>query len=102
MNTPNLFEARRLSCLHAAMAQNYSSGHRWDHLDGKASTEAAAMLLALADENERLRARAGPAGWKLVPVDATPEMLDAASASQDRGDWIGGAYFKRAWPAMLA
>jgi len=43
-----------------------------------------------------------PEGFVLVPKVPTQAMLDAASASQDRGDWIGAFYFQRAWPHMLA
>lgn len=39
-----------------------------------------------------------PAGWKLVPVEPTPEMLKAAKDST----WIGGHYASMAYRAMLA
>ena len=39
-----------------------------------------------------------PDGWKLVPVEPTPEMLKAAKDST----WIGGHYSFMAYRAMLA
>ena len=51
-------------------------------------------------ELQRLRALVPPttAGWKLVPVEPTPEMLKAAKDST----WIGGHYSSMAYRAMLA
>jgi hypothetical protein len=54
---------------------------------------------------ELLRACAGyvaspvPAGYKLVPVEPTPEMMDAAEACND--DWPRTTW-RAAWTAMLA
>ena len=61
------------------------------------------ILAAIPDleaENDRLRAsQAGgvPAGWKLVPVEPTPEML----ANADVGGWPGFDALRAFWGAML-
>lgn len=55
----------------------------------------AARVLSLMDEIERLRAAAVPEGWKLVPVEPTPEMVDAALTVA-----LPGA-LRAAWTRML-
>ncbi len=99
MTTPDLTEARRLADEIDALIRAYG-------MPGRLNTEAAAaaMLRALADELERLRAqvaelkdqraeaesmaanaearlraaKVAPAGWRLVPVEPTIGMQQAA------------------------
>lgn len=59
-----------------AMAENYSDGHCWDHLDGETCRKAAQLL----------RAQAEPEGWQLVPKEPTPEMVDATYHGQPIAD----------------
>lgn len=69
-------------------------------------TESEMRRIALLDEMqsaERLRAQVAPAGWKLVPVEPTEEMLIAggiASEGSPAHDVIGP--LSDAWAAMLA
>lgn len=65
MDASDIAEARRLAALLADTPKHRNLG-------------APAMLHALAAELERLRAQVAPAGWKLVPLEATPEMCKAA------------------------
>ena len=64
--------------------------------------EISAELRRLAEENERLKAQAVPEGWKLVPIEPTPEMSKAGFrvAKMDvTGAWVTDA--NEAYHAML-
>lgn len=117
--TPDIDEARRLADI---------LDERWPHLHRGAP----AVLRALADELERLRAldlanqgvigdyhaerdalrgeldwlraQVATAGWKLVPVEPTQEMLDAVVTTLD-DHLLGPAaeqQYREDWAAMLA
>lgn len=68
MTTPDIAEARRL----AAQFRSHPVSRSIDEIEAGGE-----LLYAMADELERLRAQVAPAGWKLVPVDPTNEMLAA-------------------------
>ncbi|MGQ5810454.1 hypothetical protein ACUNIU_21460 [Serratia sp. IR-2025] len=55
----------------------------------------AAMLNHVGDANEKVNSPVIPDGWKLVPVDPTTEMINAALAS-------GAISIRTAYSAMLA
>lgn len=67
------------------------------------TTEKLTSILDRLEKAEAASRKAEPVGeWVMVPREPTEGMLRAASEAQDRGDWIGAYFFKRAWPAMLA
>lgn len=87
MTTPDIAEARRLA---EQLKERFGAT--------VPTSQAAAMLHALAAEVERLRAQVAAAGWKLVPVEATVEMRTAGSNASDLHAYSPVAV----WAAMLA